>query len=85
MKYGTTVNLSTVALYRQKLAALSASELVEIAALGLYHLQVVSGSRNSFDYSKDPVTGPFGFCPVRTPEVAARHADAAEFIGSIAP
>lgn len=65
------MNEKTLALYRTKVASIERKELEEIAAIALYHLQVVSGSRNSFSNMIVP--------PEREDILNKMHMEAAEF------
>lgn len=59
--------------YLGKVRSLSRTELENLAAQAMFHLQCVSGSRNSFQGDLPPFPG-------RSPEVEAMHRQAAEFI-----
>jgi hypothetical protein len=75
----TTINHETLNLYRKKMQAMSDDEVRELAANAMYHLQVVSGSRNSFDREKLKACGNM-VSIARTPEVEAAQHEAAVFL-----
>lgn len=77
------VNDETVSIYRKKMSELDRRELEEAAAKAFYHLQVLSGSRNSFIYSQQadaPTEKVLHPHVERSPQVEAMHREAYEFL-----
>jgi hypothetical protein len=64
-----------------KVKKLSREELEKLAVQAMYHLRVVSGSRNSFSSEYMEKAGAAGlFAPERTASVERMHWDAATFL-----
>lgn len=75
----TTINHETLNLYRKKMQAMSDDEVRELAANAMYHLDVVSGSRNCFDFDKLKECDGKAVS-ARMPEIEEMQREAAAFV-----